>query len=116
MRTTLIGALVGTSFMLAVAQAQSVGEPVYPQPRYLPAQNLPAQSELITHFAPSNNGPHTMAIVDPQRKVLAVYHIDANTGAASLKSVRNLSWDLQMTQFNSDSPSPQDIRSGLEQQ
>jgi hypothetical protein len=68
---------------------------------------------LIAQFATSTAGPHTIAVIDPARQVLAVYHVDAASGAITLKSVRNLSWDLQMIQFNSDGPTPQDVRGGL---
>lgn len=111
MRTTLLGALAGAGLMLLIAHSQSAGDSAYG----LAAENRQATSELTTHFAPSGGGPHTMAVVDPVGRVLSVYHIDASTGAITLRSVRNLSWDLQMIQFNSDSPSPQDIRNGLQQ-
>jgi len=42
--------------------------------------------------------------------VLAVYHVDKATGEIALRSVRNITWDLQMVEFNSGKPLPQDIR------
>jgi hypothetical protein len=44
---------------------------------------------------------------------VGVYHVERSTGEITLKSVRNLTWDLQMVQFNSGNPLPQDIRNGL---
>ena len=43
----------------------------------------------------------------------AIEALDRGTGEISPKSVRNLTWDLQMTEFNSGNPLPQDIRNGL---
>jgi hypothetical protein len=53
--------------------------------------------------------------VDPRRQVMAVYHIDRNTGAINLRSVRNVQWDLVMEDFNSGSPTPREIRSIADQ-
>jgi hypothetical protein len=41
---------------------------------------------------------------------MAVYHVDRASGEIILRSVRNLTWDLQMMEFNSGEPLPQDIR------
>jgi len=66
---------------------------------------------LVTHVIAQENRPHTIVAVDPQNKTLAVYHVDLVTGKLALKSVRNATWDLQMRDFNTDEPLPQDIRS-----
>ena len=54
-----------------------------------------------------------MTVIDPKQRVMAVYHVDRDTGEISPKSVRNITWDLQMIEFNSGNPLPQDIRNGL---
>ncbi len=59
------------------------------------------------------NGPHTALVFDPVRQVFAVYHVDAASGQIMLKSVRNLSADLQLPQFNSSNPAPKDIQGML---
>ena len=46
---------------------------------------------------------------------MGVYHIDLATGEVSLKSVRNIHWDLQMIEFNGTRPLPREVRSMLEQ-
>lgn len=66
---------------------------------------------LVTHVIAQENRPHTIVAVDPQNKTLAVYHVDLVTGKLALKSVRNATWDLQMRDFNTAEPLPQDIRS-----
>lgn len=60
-------------------------------------------------------GRQQVTVVDPRRQVMAVYHIDRNTGAINLRSVRNVQWDLVMEDFNSGSPTPREIRSIADQ-
>lgn len=55
-----------------------------------------------------------MILVDPETRVMAVYHVDAS-GKVSLRSVRNLQWDLLIEEFNGGSPSPREIRTLLNQ-
>ena len=56
-----------------------------------------------------------MTVIDPEKHVLGVYHIDLTSGEIVLKSVRNIHWDLQMGEFNGTKPLPQEVRSMLEQ-
>lgn len=55
-----------------------------------------------------------LTIVDPQTRALVVYHIDKASGEVSLRSVRNVHWDLQMDEFNGKNPLPREIRSLLQ--
>jgi hypothetical protein len=73
---------------------------------------LPAAG-LLSQVISQEGRPHTVVVTDPANAVLAVYHIDPVSGGIALKSVRNLSWDLKFTEYNSDNPSPQDVRAGL---
>ena len=115
MRRTLFGALLGTLLVLGLAagqclsEGQGFAEPAAavmqsPIPPYQGAGNL------ITHVLPSEGGPQAVVVVDPSQHVMAVYHVDKTTGEIALRSVRNLTWDLQMLEFNSGEPLPQDIR------
>ncbi len=63
------------------------------------------------------SGEHTqqLTVLDPQLRVLSVYHVDLDTGEIVLKSVRNIRWDLQMTEFNAQTPLPREIRAIVEQ-
>ena len=56
-----------------------------------------------------------VAVIDPKTRTMSVYHIDLASGAISLKSVRNIQWDLQLVEFNGVSPLPREIRSLLEE-
>lgn len=72
--------------------------------------------ELVTNFYAPANGPTSLTIVDPQTRVLAVYHIARETGEIELKSVRNINGDLMLVDHNTGSPSPADIRKMIDQQ
>ena len=50
----------------------------------------------------------------PQR-VMSVYHVDRESGAVTLKSVRNVQWDLLMEEYNAVNPLPRDVRAVLNQ-
>jgi hypothetical protein len=70
----------------------------------------PSTGTLATHVFPSEGGPHAAVVVDGGQRVMAVYHFDRVSGDIVLRSVRNLTWDLQMMEFNSGEPLPQEIR------
>lgn len=70
---------------------------------------------LITHFYDDpSGGPSRVIIIDPLQKRMAVYHVPVDKGEIQLKSVRNLSVDLQVQEFNSGDPSPIDMQKSLE--
>jgi len=46
--------------------------------------------------------------------VMSVYQIDAQTGRIALRSVLKIHWDLQMTEYNGESPLPREIQALLE--
>lgn len=79
----------------------------------LASQVSPAGAGLVSHVVSQPGRPHTVIVTDPVNSVLAVYHVDPASGGMTLKSVRNVSWDLKMLQFNSEEPSPQEVRAGL---
>jgi hypothetical protein len=111
MRRSLFGALLGASLVIAVSAGRGSSETAYAPPIDSPARS--GSSELITHVSDANGGALIATVVDPKQRVMAVYHVDRATGEISLKSVRNLTYDLQMIEFNSGNPLPQDIRNGL---
>lgn len=55
-------------------------------------------------------GPPTMAVLDPVRQVLAVYQVDPTSGQISLRSVRLVRFDLRLDDFQTNKPSPADLR------
>ena len=56
-----------------------------------------------------------LTVIDPRQQAMCVYRIDLTNGKIALMSVRNIRWDLQMTEFNGVNPLPQEIRSQLQQ-
>jgi len=76
---------------------------------------LPVSGSLVVHASKTEDGGQLMIMVDPETRVMAVYHVDGNTGKVSLKSVRNLQWDLLIEEFNGGTPSPREIRTLLNQ-
>jgi hypothetical protein len=74
-----------------------------------------AGDSLIALSFDAGNYRQQVTVVDPQARVLAVYHVDPASGALTLRSVRNVRWDLQMEDFNSASPTPREIRNLAEQ-
>ncbi len=110
MRHSLVGAGLIAGLVIAVTAVRSSSEPALgPSVEPLRVQS----GELITHVSSAEGQPQTVTVIDPRQRVMAVYHVDRATGLITPKSVRNFTWDLQMTEFNSGEPSPQDIRSGL---
>ena len=71
--------------------------------------------ELVSFSSPIDDHRQQVTVIDPRMRVMSVYHIHRDTGEIALKSVRNITWDLQMDEFNSVNPLPREIRSLLEQ-
>jgi hypothetical protein len=114
MRRSLFGVVLGTLLVLGltVGQCLSEGNGLSEQTTVVesPMAAYQPTSNLITHVLPGDGGTPTLVVVDPGQRVLAVYHVDKATGEIALRSVRNITWDLQMVEFNSGEPLPQDIR------
>ena len=113
MKQSLMGALVGAGVILA-------GLLLFGLPGEANAQRTAVReqsSELITHATPTGDGSQQITVIDPKIRAMSVYHIDAKTGAISLQSARNITFDLQVVTYkNGVGPTPQDIRSQLESQ
>lgn len=73
------------------------------------------RSGMIAFAAPVSEKLQQIVVIDTRDRVMAVYHVELQTGVAELKSVRKIHWDLQMEQFNGTSPLPQAIRAKIEQ-
>lgn len=70
-------------------------------------------TELVAFSSSLGDARQQMTVIDPRTRAMSVYHIDP-TGAVTLKSVRNIQWDLLMTEYNGKSPFPSEIRAMLE--
>ena len=105
MRAAGIGMLVG----LGVLFALTFGFPEASAQRAAPDRASPSAEIIALSFDPGD-GRQQVTVIDPRTRVMAVYHVDRTTGALTLKSVRNVHWDLQIEDFNSANPTPREIR------
>ena len=55
-----------------------------------------------------------LLLVDPKTRRLACYHVELSSGKVSLRSVRNIRWDLEIDEFNGTEPTPERIRALLQ--
>ena len=112
MRHSLTGAVLIAGLVIAATAVRSSSEPAAGAP--VDFQHRPQSGELITHVTAADGQPQIVTVIDPRERVMAIYHVDRVSGQITPKSVRNFTWDLQMIEFNSGDPLPQDIRSGLQ--
>ena len=114
MKRAVLGTLVGAGLVFAAAGA--VGYPQStPTPQRAPYEQVAGEGGLVAVSGPSADNAQLVTVIDTRTRAMAVYRIDAATGHIKLMSVRNLNWDLQVMQLNSDNPLPQEIRSLIEQ-
>lgn len=117
MRAMVLGLLVVTGLVSVVVAARAQNGAASVQPtsnRHF--ERAIAQGGLIALSADGADGRQQITLIDPKTRVMSVYHIDRATGEITLKSVRNVQWDLLMEEFNGTSPSPRDIRQLLQKQ
>lgn len=114
MKRAVLGTLLGVGLMTAAAAVAEQRSDIFGQ-RTTPAPTAATGSELVVIPVSLGDKGQMLTIVDPRQRVVGVYHIDLATGKITLKSVRNIQWDLQMTYLNNESPLPQEIQSLLEQ-
>jgi hypothetical protein len=69
-----------------------------------------ASADLIALAHDGGDGRQQITVIDPRQRVMAVYHVDRATGGLTLRSVRNLHWDLLIEDFNSEKPTPREVR------
>ena len=114
MRRAILGILVGAGLVaLAVGLFDSHGEVLAQRvATYPPAAN---GGDLIAVSTPMGEKGQMLTVIDPRQRTIGVYTIDLASGKIALRSVRSIQWDLQMTDFNSDSPLPREVRLQLEQ-
>jgi hypothetical protein len=70
---------------------------------------------LIALSMSVGDGLQQITVIDPETRVMCVYHVQQSSGKIELKSARNVRWDLQLDRFNATEPLPLEIRSLVEQ-
>jgi hypothetical protein len=114
MKKTLLGALVVAGLVMAAIAGWDRPTAVYAQ--RLAANSAPGGEQGVIAFStPSPDNANQVTVIDSRQRAMAVYRIDALTGKIKLLSARNITWDLQLTQLNSEIPLPLDVRSMTEQ-
>ncbi len=118
MKRAILGLLVGIGVVtLAVClldrHSEVMAQHVAP---YAPPTPQPiCGGELIAVPSPMGDKGQMLTVLDPRQQTIGVYWIEAGTGKITLRSVRNIRYDLMMTDFNGDNPLPREIRLQLEQ-
>lgn len=75
----------------------------------------PPSGALWLWMTQRENDPQQMLVaIDRETRHAAVYHVDATNGTLTLRSTRNLSWDLLVDDFNGREPSPSALKNMLE--
>ena len=106
MRAVVCGVVVGLCALAVGSMGFSQAQAQRPA-----AQDRTVSSpDLVAMSYDAGDGRQQITVVDPRQRVLAVYHVDRATGALALRSVRNLNWDLMIEDFNSDKPTPREVR------
>ena len=111
MRAALGGLVLGVGVFAALAFGLAEAQGQRPSVQ----ERAASSPELLALSHDSADGRQQITLVDTRQKVIAVYHVDRSTGALSLRSVRNLQWDLMIEDFNSNNPTPREIRALKEQ-
>jgi hypothetical protein len=112
MKYMAMGVLVGlglATWFAGPVTSTRAEHPAYRAGRPVQDRGLIALSSTLA------DNKEQLTLIDTNSRVVSVYHIDPATGQIALKSVRNVNWDLQMTQFNGASPLPNEIRTLLQQ-
>ena len=110
-------AVLGMFLVVLVSFGISIGSS--PRTEVQAQQPLPAvkplvlSDGLIALSSDTADGRQQVAVIDSKTRVMSTYHIEHKTGSISLKSVRNITADLEMEEFNTDHPLPRDIRAIL---
>jgi hypothetical protein len=100
---------------LGIGTWSTLAGPPQAGPMRTSGQPATASTGLIALATSVGDHRQQLTVVDPELRVMGVYHIDGATGEIVLKSVRNIHWDLQMVEFNGTSPTPREIRTQIEQ-
>jgi len=79
-----------------------------------PAAEPSPTGQLWISATPLNDQRQLLLVIDPTLKNAAIYHVDATQGTLTLKSSRDISWDLMVGDFNAQEPKPSALKRMLE--
>jgi len=70
--------------------------------------------QLWISASPIDATRQMLIVIDPHGKNAAIYHVDSAAGTLTLKSTRDISWDLLVGDFNAQEPRPAALKKMLE--
>jgi hypothetical protein len=112
MKATVFGLIGGTVVAFVFWSVVGRGVPAVAQPSvYQPSGELIALSAMVEV---DRQATQQIAVVDPRSRRIGIYHVDPKSTAINFKSVRNIEFDLQMTEYNTAEPLPEWIRATLQ--
>lgn len=79
-----------------------------------PAPAATEPSTLWISDTPLDEARRLMIVVDTAARHAAVYHVDAASGTLTLRSTRDISWDLLVDDFNAQEPRPAALKKMLQ--
>jgi hypothetical protein len=112
MKRAILGALLGAGLVAVAVGLCGRRSEVFAQ-HAAPNQPVVAGGELIAIPTADGDKAQLLTVIDPRQQAIGVYRVDLGSGRVTLLSVRNIQWDLQMTEFNGVNPLPGEIRSQL---
>jgi len=114
MRAVALGSLVVIGFVIAaVAAAPDRQDGISPRGASIHFYPNAANSDLIAVSANVRDQYQQVTVIEPKQRRIAVYHVDFATGQSALKSVRSIEFDLQLNQFNTKDPLPEELKTLL---
>ncbi len=113
MKAAVLGVVVATGLVIVAAGA-APERVMAPLPPGSPQAAAAANSDLLVVSATLGDRIQQVTVIDSKQRVMSVYQIDADSGRIALRSVRKIHWDLQMTEYNAQSPLPREIQALLE--
>jgi hypothetical protein len=97
---------------IAIVAAALVGSPELAAQR--PARPAGDPAGLWITEAPLDEARRLLIVVDPATRHTAIYHVDAAAGTMTLRSTRDITWDLMVGDFNAQDPRPAALRRTLQ--
>ncbi len=61
-----------------------------------------------------DDGRRLLVVIDQATRHAAVYHLDGATGSLTLRSTRDITWDLMVGDFNAQEPKPAALKKMLQ--
>lgn len=113
MKAAVLGFVVATGVVIVAAGAAPERSAAPASPG-VPQAAAAANSDLLVVSATLGDRIQQVTVIDSKQRVMSVYQIDVQTGRIALRSVRKIHWDLQMTEYNGESPLPREIQALLE--